>query len=44
MNYLRVRIELALDYTAQWSARIRERFGGMPFSATEYGGALSLAF
>ena len=44
MNHLRVRFELALEYTAQWSTQIRERFGGVPFSATDYGGAMSLAF
>jgi hypothetical protein len=44
MAHLRVRMELALDYTAQWSTTLRERFGGLPFSATERGGVLGLSF
>jgi hypothetical protein len=44
MNHLRVRMEVALEYTEQWSTKLRERFGGFPFSATERGGALGLTF
>jgi hypothetical protein len=36
MQDLVTRLETSLEYTAQWSKEIREKFGGRPFAAGDW--------